>query len=64
MKVNDEVAIHIYETGEIVVEDVTGGIKSRKQVSADAFIECVKASIAKEMVASGVLPEGTISFSS
>ena len=47
MRLKDEVAIHIYENGEIVVEDITGGIKSYKQVTADTFVECVKSSIKK-----------------
>ena len=64
MQTKDEVAIHIYETGEIAVEEINGGIKSYKQVSANTIVECVKASITTEMVISGVLPEGTICFSS
>lgn len=62
MRLKDEVAIHIYENGEIVVEDITGGIKSYKQVTADTFVECVKSSIKRGKVASGLLPAGTFSF--
>ena len=62
MRLKDEVAIHIYENGEIVVEDITGGIKSYKQVTADTFVECVKSSIKMGKVASGLLPAGTFSF--
>lgn len=62
MRLKDEVAIHIYENGEIVVEDITGGIKSYKQVTADTFVECVKSSIKRGKVVSGLLPAGTFSF--
>ena len=63
MQTKDEVAIHIYETGEIVVEDITGGMKSYKQVSANTFVECVKNSLERSVVSSEVLPGGTISYS-
>ena len=62
MRLKDEVAIHIYENGEIVVEDITDGVKSYKQVTANTFIDCVKSSIKSGRVESGLLPAGTFSF--
>lgn len=63
MRREDELVIHIRESGEIVVENVENGVMGYKRVSPQVFVDCVKASITNNMVSSGVLPAGCFAFS-
>lgn len=59
----DELVIRIDQKGNIYVEDTEDGIKSYKRIEPVTFISCVKSSIKMPGVSSGVLPQGTFSFS-
>ena len=59
----DELLIRIDSKGNIYVEDTEDGIKSYKRIQPDTLIHCVKNSIRMMGVSSGVLPQGTFSFS-
>ena len=60
---NDELVIHITETGDIKVEDTENGVKSYKRVNPSVFIECIRDSIRVSAISSGILPEGAFSYS-
>ena len=62
MKTKDELVIRILENGEIMVEDTENGVKSVKKVSPETFLDCIRNSVKTNVVASGMLPEGTFSF--
>lgn len=62
MKTKDELVIRILENGEIMVEDMENGVKGVKKVSPETFLDCVRNSIRTNVVNSGILPEGTFSF--
>ena len=59
----DELVIRISENGEIYVEDINNGVKGYKKVNPSVFLDCIRNSIKVGAVSSGVLPEGTISYS-
>ena len=63
MQRDDEIVIRIDTKGNIYVEDTEDGIKSYKRIEPVTFISCVKSSIRMPGVSSGVLPQGTFSFS-
>lgn len=61
---NDELVIHITETGEISVENIENGVMSYKKVDPSVFVECIRNSIKVNTVSSGILPEGAFYYSS
>lgn len=63
MQRDDELVIRIDQKGNIYVEDTEDGIKSYKRIEPVTFISCVRSSIKMPGVSSGVLPQGTFSFS-
>lgn len=62
MDTQEELVIKINKSMEIFVEEHCDGIVSYKQVDANALLECIKDSIAHEMVSSGILPKNCISY--
>ena len=58
------VIINIDNDGSISVEEANGGVKSYKNISPDALLACISASIMRGVVTSGLLPKNCISFTS
>lgn len=48
-------------TGVMSVEEIANGIISRKLISADTLLECIRNSLSRDMVSSGLLPQNVIS---
>jgi hypothetical protein len=48
------------DKGRITVEDHSDGTISRKNISADALLECIRNSLRRTMVSSGLLPDNCI----
>lgn len=46
----------------ITVEETSKGVVSYKQISIDSLYDCIKGSLKKESVSSGLLPQNCISF--
>ena len=62
LNVPNETIIRIKEDGSVSVEEYRGGVKSFKAISPNSLTECINKSIMRGKVASGVLPQGCISF--
>ena len=57
MKARDELVIHIVpEKLELKVESIAGDITTVKNISLETFFECIKSSMRRDAVASGLLP--------
>jgi len=58
----NEVAIRIRDDGSVIVEDNKNGVKGFKVINPDSLLGCINKSLLRGAVASGLLPEGCISF--
>jgi len=59
---SDEVVIRIKHDGTVSVEEDIGGVKSYKAITPDSLLVCIKSSMNRGGVASGLLPKGCLSF--
>ena len=57
-----ELTIKIKADGNVTVEESNGGIKSHKAISPDEFLKCIKHSLKRGGIESGLLPSNCISF--
>ena len=64
MRRDDEILIHIKQNYDILIEDVENGIVSCKMVAPEVLEDCMKNSLRRGSVSSGILPAGTFSFTS
>lgn len=48
-------------TGVMSVEEAVNGIVSRKNISAETLLECIRSSLQRDMISSGLLPPNIIS---
>ena len=58
-----ETVIRISDDGRVMVEKDEGGVKSFKQISPDALLECINRSLLRGAVHTGLLPKNCLSFS-
>ena len=58
-----ETVIRIGGDGRIMVENDISGVKSFKQISPEALLECINKSLLRGAVHTGLLPKNCISFS-
>ena len=64
MDANTETIIRLSDDGKIWVERAANGIKSVKQITPDSLLGCIKQSLLRGGVSSGLLPSGCLSFAS
>jgi hypothetical protein len=58
----DEMVIRINPvTGQMTVDETAGGVISRKHIDANTLLECLKRSIERGKISSGLLPPNVIS---
>ena len=60
---NNELIIKIREDGTVAVEELRDGVKSFKEITPDALLECINKSLLRGAVHTGLLPKNCLSFS-
>lgn len=64
MQAENELVIRVSpERGKITVEEQTGGVISRKEITPRAFFDCIKGSIQHRSLRSGLLPPDCLAVS-
>lgn len=50
------------QSGKVTIEEVSNGVVCHKQISSDSLLDCIKNSLKRETISSGLLPQNCISF--
>jgi hypothetical protein len=58
----NETVIRISEDGKITVEKNENGVMSHKAISPDSLLDCIKTSIQRSGISSGLLPKDCLSY--